>query len=71
MNEFKYSSNPLFSFIYQQILRVAKTISADFETTFVRLVNRPKKCRIFELFCSIPIVYFFPTDNFSAGITLV
>ena len=39
----KYSSNPLFSFTYQQILSVAKTISADFETTFVRLVNRPKK----------------------------
>jgi hypothetical protein len=60
----------LFSFIYQQILSVANTISADFETTFVRLVNRPKKCRIFELFCSIPTVYFLPVDSFSTGITL-
>jgi len=43
MNMFKYSSNPLFSFTYQQILRVANTIVADLDTTFVRLVNRPKK----------------------------
>jgi len=53
----------------QQILSVAKTISADFETTFVRLVNLPKKCRMFELFCSMPIVYSLPVLNFSSGIT--
>jgi hypothetical protein len=29
----------------QHILSVAKTIIADLETTFVRLVNRPEKCR--------------------------
>ena len=41
--EFKYSSNSLFSFTYQQILSVANTIVADLETMFIRLVNRPKK----------------------------
>ena len=52
------------------MLSVAKTIVADLETTFGRLVNRPKKWRMVELFCSIPTVYLLPIESLSAGITL-
>ena len=48
-DRYKFALILIFSFRYQQILSVASTISADFDTTFVRLVILSKKCLILVL----------------------
>jgi len=53
----------------RQNFSLASTISAFFETTFVRRVNLPRWCRVLLLSRSMPTVCAFPTTWRSGGST--